>query len=144
MPKKESYLTTGISEPAKVEDFLLELKHPLKPVVTYLRNEILSADQQIGEGVYWNAPTFFYTGNLPAFDPKSYKRYLVGFVFNKQDCLRLVFLHGALAKDPNRLLDGNYADGRRLMTINSLADAERKALAIREIILDLLQQMPRP
>jgi hypothetical protein len=141
MAKKETNLTLGISEPEKVELFLNSLTHPMRDVVRYLRGEIISAAAEIGEGIYWNAPTFFYTGTMPPFDPKSYKRYLVGFVFNKQDCLRLVFLKGADVKDSAGLLEGTYSDGRRLMTIHDLADAKKKSAALKEIIKDLIAQL---
>jgi hypothetical protein len=141
MAKKIALLYTGVSESEKVDSYLREFSHPLSEVVIYLRQLFLSSDNLIGEGIYWNAPTFFYTGPLPDFDPKSYKRYLVGFVFNKQDCLRLVFLHGAEAEDPQGLLEGTYTDGRRLMTITDLADAKKKAPAIKKILGSLLKAM---
>ena len=141
MAKKETNLTLGVSEPEKVEAFLNELSHPMTDVVRYLREEILRAAPEIGEGIYWNAPTFFYTGTMSPFDPKSYKRYLLGFVFNKQDCLRLVFLKGSSTKDPAGLLEGTYSDGRRLMTIQDLGDAKKKSAALKKIIKDLIAQL---
>ena len=42
-----------------------------------LREVILTTDASIGEEIFWNAPTFFYTGEMKPFDPKEYKRYII-------------------------------------------------------------------
>lgn len=91
MSKKGNGLYIGTSETDKVDEYMETLSHPMKEAVAYLREKILAVDPQIGEGIYWNAPTFYFTGKMDAFDPKTYKRYLTGFVFNRQDCIRLVF-----------------------------------------------------
>jgi len=67
-------------------------------VVEALRQLILSTDPEIGEEVKWNAPTFFYSGEMRSFDPKEYKRYLIVFNLFKQDCIRLVFPSGCKSK----------------------------------------------
>jgi len=106
--KKETNLTLGISEHEKVAAFISALDYPLIDVVIYLRKIILATDKKVGEGIYWNVPTFFYTGEMEPFNSKDYKRYIVGFVFNQKDCLRLVFLKGANVKDASGLLTGDY------------------------------------
>ena len=142
MAKKENNLALGISEPEKVDAFMQTLDHPLKEIVIYLRQFIMSIDKNIGEGIYWNAPTFYYTGEMAPFDAKEYKRYIVGFVFNKKDCIRMVFLKGANAIDKTNILEGDYADGRRLATFNSIDDVKAKEKSLEEIIKQLLKTMP--
>ena len=56
--KKETDLTTGISQPEKVEEFMNNLVHPLNDTAKYLRETILSIDKTIEEGIFWNAPIF--------------------------------------------------------------------------------------
>jgi hypothetical protein len=141
MAKKETNLTLGISEPEKVEEFMSALKHPMKDIVTYVRKVILSVDKQIGEGIYWNAPTFYFTGKMKPFEAKEYKRYIVGFVFNKQDCIRMVFLQGASATDKAGVLEGDYKDGRRLIVFNSLEDAKGKEAVLKKIVKELIKLM---
>jgi hypothetical protein len=53
-------------------------------------------------------------------------------VFNlfKQDCIRLVFPSGANVKDASGLLEGNYADGRRLAMFYSSKDVKSKEKAL--------------
>lgn len=139
--KKENALFTGTSEPATVDAHMKALKHPLRDVAMQLRSIILGTDKSIGEGIFWNAPTFYFTGKMEPFDPKTYKRYIVGFNFFKQDCVRLIFLRGADAKDPNGILEGNYADGRRLLLIRSLEDLKEKEKDLKRIIKELVKNV---
>lgn len=141
MAKKETNLTMGISEPEKVDEFMQNLKHPMKDTVKYVRELILNIDKKIGEGIYWNAPTFFFTGEMKPFEPKEYKRYIVGFVFNRQDCIRMVFLQGASVIDKTQLLEGDYKDGRRLVVFTGLDDAKSKEKAFTDIVKQLVKQM---
>ena len=139
--KKETNLTTGISEPEKVTEFLNKLNHPLLDLTQYARTFILNIDPAIGEGIYWNGPTFFFTGTMKPFDSKEYKRYIVGFNFYKQDTLRLIFLKGASATDPEAILEGDYKDGRRIASFKSITDWKNKETALKKIILQLIQNM---
>lgn len=140
-PKAGNNLAAGVSEPENVNDFIKALNHPFKDVVVYLRNAILSVDKNIGEGIYWNAPTFYFTGKMKPFHAKEYKRFIVGFVFNRKDCLRLVFLRGASATDKSGILEGDYKDGRRLAVFASMADAKKKGPALKSIIKELVKKI---
>ena len=139
--KQPNNLMKGISEPEIVDDFLKKLDHPLKPIVEYLRTVIVSADKSIGEGIYWNAPTFYYTGKMKAFEPKEYKRYIVGFNFYKQDSLRLIFLRGADAADPKGLLTGNFKDKRKLASFQNIEQAKKAEADLVKIIKDLITKI---
>ena len=139
--KKENNLATGISEPEVVDAYLKKLKYPLKDVVNYLREIILSTDKNIGEGIYWNAPTFYYTGKMKPFDPKKYKRYIVGFNFYKQDCIRLIFLRGTDANDTTGLLEGDYKDGRRIVHLKSMEDVKSKEKQLKKVIKQLVKRI---
>ncbi len=47
------------SVPARsVDDFLVDLDHPLKDEIHRLREVILRSDPSIGESIKWNAPSF--------------------------------------------------------------------------------------
>jgi hypothetical protein len=136
--KKENGLTAGVSEPEKVAEFMNNLQHQLADAVSYLRNLILNVDTQIGEGIYWNTPTFYFTGPMKPFDPKLYKRYIVNFNLFKQDAVRLVFLRGATVSDPAGLLEGDFKDGRRLGVFKDLADVKSKEAALNAILKELI------
>lgn len=139
--KKEPGLATGISESDAVDEYLKKLKHPMLDVVLNFRKFMLSIDKSIGEGIYWNAPTFYYTGKMKPFNPKDYKRYIVGLNFYKQDNIRMIFLRGADAKDPKGILEGDYKDGRRLTSIASIKDLKDKEPALKNIVLQLIKNM---
>jgi hypothetical protein len=122
----EKFSITKPSEPDKVDACIQNMKHPLTNVAKALRQLILSTDPEIGEEVKWNAPTFFYSGEMRPFNPKEYKRYLIVFNLLKQDCVRLVFPSGAKVNDTSGLLQGDYTDGRRLVLFYSIDDVEAK------------------
>ena len=136
---KESNLNAGISEPQKVDDFMSKLDYPLIDLVNRIREIVLSIDKELGEGVYWNAPVFFYTGKMQPFDPKEYKRYIVGFNLFQKDCVRLIFLHGADANDTTGLLEGDYKDGRRLAMFRSIAELKSKEKDLKSIVKKLVK-----
>jgi hypothetical protein len=141
MAKKENNLTLGISESHLVNNYMQSLQHPFADVAAYIRKLILNIDKTIGEGIYWNAPTFYYTGTMPVFNPKEYKRYIVGFVFNKKDCIRLVFLRGTGVTDSTNLLEGDYKDGRRLITFISIEDVKSKEKDLAKIIKQIIKNL---
>jgi len=134
-------ITTGISEPEKVDEFMRSLDYPLKEVLQHIREFILQIDPVIGEGIFYNAPVFYYTGPMKPFLPKEYKRYIVGSNLFKQDLLRLIFLKGASAEDPAGILEGDYKDGRRLLSVASLDDIKSKEKALKGIIQELVSSM---
>lgn len=138
---KENTLQSGVSEPDKVDAFMHVLDHPMKEVAVALRKLILDSDKRIGEGIFWNAPCFYYTGDMAPFDPKTYKRYIVGFNFFKDDALRLIFLRGASLNDRSGLLEGDYKDGRRLALFRSIADVEKWKKDMKRMVKELVEGM---
>ena len=142
MPKITE-MTTKASEPEKVDAYMDRLKHPLAKVVEDLRQIILSTDKEIGEEVKWNAPTFFYAGKMKSTNPKEYRRYIVVFNLLKPDCIRLVFPSGAKVKDASGLLEGDYADGRRLAMFYSSKDVKSKEKALRAVVTKWLKLLEK-
>ena len=136
-------MNTKASEPKKVDAYMSRLKHPLAKVVEDLRQIILSTDEEIGEEIKWNAPTLFYAGKMKPTNPKEYRRYIVVFNLFKQDCIRLVFPSGAKVKDASGLLQGDYADGRRLAMFYSSKDVKSKAKALRAVITQWLKLLEK-
>ena len=140
-PKNEEM--TKPSEPDMVDAYMKKLRHPRADVVAALREMILRTDKEIGEEIKWNAPTFFYAGEMRPSDPKKYKRYLVVFNLYKKDCIRLVFPSGAKVKDTSGLLEGEYADGRRLAMFYDLKDVKAKEKALQGVIRKWLQLLDK-
>ncbi|SRR6266496_4525121 len=134
---------TKPSEPDKVDAYMAKLKHPLAEVIEALRQIILSTDREIGEEIKWNAPTFFYAGEMKPSDPKKYKRYLVVFNLYRKDGIRLVFPSGARVKDKSGFLEGDYPDGRRLALFSSMAEVKSKKASLQGVIRRWLEPLDK-
>lgn len=124
--KANKNVTIKLSETEKVDEYMQNLKHPMINVVEALREIILKTNKEIGEEVKWNAPTFFYKGEMKPFNPKEYKRYIIVFNLYQKDCIRLVFPSGTKINDTSGLLEGDYSDGRRLAMFYDLKDVKSK------------------
>jgi hypothetical protein len=129
------------SETEKVDEYMNKFQHPLKEVMEKLREFILSIDKTIGEEVKWNAPTFFYTGELKKSDPKVFKRYLIVSNVHRKDYIMLVLPHGADADDNSGFLEGEYTDGRRLLKFHDLKELESKKKQLKKVVKDLLKNI---
>src|SRR5712692_8793592 len=136
-------MTTKASEREKVDAYMGRLKHPLAKVVEDLREIILSTDKEIGEEIKWNAPSFFYSGEMKPFNPKEYKRYIVVFNLYQKYCIRLVFPSGAKVNDTAGLLEGEYADGRRLAMFYEMKDVKSKQKALQTVIKKWLKLLDK-
>jgi len=134
---------TKPSEPEKVDAYMAKLKHPLADVVVALRKIILSTDREIGEEIKWNAPTYFYSGEMQPSDPKEYKRYMVVFNLFQKDCIRLVFWKGARVNDKSGLLEGDYADGRKLALFHSVEEVKSKKAVLQAVIRKWLETLDK-
>ena len=99
-----------------------------------IREAILETDNEIGEHIKWNSPAFYYTGEMKEFDAKEYKRDLVVYNLRKNGDVMLVFPTGATINDTTGILEGNYTDGRRMVTIKNKADLEGKKQALQTVI----------
>jgi len=117
-----------------VADYVDKLDHPLKEVVIALREVILSTDPQIGEQIKWNSPAFYYTGEMKPFDPKEYKRDIAVMHLRKKDQVLLVLPTGAKIPDTTGLLEGNYTDGRKMVTLKSINDLDEKKDRLRQVM----------
>ena len=142
MKKKQGYETKA-SEPEKVDAYMKKLKHPLSNVVETLRKAILTTDSEIGEEIKWNAPTFFYAGEMKPSDPKKYKRYIVVFNLHQKDCIRLVFPSGAKIEDSSGLLEGDYKDGRRLAFFHDMKEVKSKQKVLQGAIQKWLKLLDK-
>ena len=141
--KPQQAALTKSSETEKVDAYMQGLTHPLAKVVEALRKIILSSDGEIGEEIKWNAPTFFYAGEMKPFTPKEYKRYIVVFNLYRKDCIRLVFPSGARVSDESGFLEGDYADGRRLALFFNMGDVKSKQASLQAVIRKWLETMDK-
>jgi hypothetical protein len=121
------------AEPATVARYIETLESTLAALVETVRKIILETSPEIGEQIKWNSPSFFYTGDIKPFDPKEYKRDIAVMNLHKGYVL-LVLPTGAKVADPSKILEGNYTDGRRLVTIKDIDSAMQKKDALQQVI----------
>lgn len=126
-----------------VEDYIDQVKHPLKDVMQALRKIILSTDKIIGEQIKWNSPAFFYSGEMKAFDPKEYKRDILVSNLHKQDRILLIFPSGVTINDNTGILEGDFKDGRRMITFYTLDEVKKKKKDLQAVIKDWLSKVEK-
>lgn len=122
-----------IDEKMSVTNHIQKLDSSLAEVVELVRHIILNAHKEIAEHIKWNSPSFYYSGEMLAFDPKEYKRDIVVMNLSRGSIL-LVFPTGAKLKDDSGLLEGKYSDGRRMVKIVDLKDAKAKEKDLKKVL----------
>ena len=91
----------------------------------------MEIDPLISEQVKWNSPSFFYTGELKSTNAKEYPRDIVVLNLNRGHVL-MIFPSGAKIQNHEDFLEGDYKDGRRMLTIkdcNSLIEEQEKLVS---------------
>lgn len=121
------------SNTEQVTQHIQNLEKPFAELVEKVRQVILNANVEIGEQIKWNSPSFYYTGEMKAFDAKEYKRDIVVMHLRKNKIL-LIFPTGAIIENTSGILEGDYSDGRRMISINNLTDVDTKATALHTIL----------
>ncbi len=121
------------TDTAGVTAHIQKLDKSIQNTVETLRAIILSCDDQIGERIKWNNPSFFYLGEMKPFNPKEYKRELIVFNLHKNRIM-LVFPSGVKIKDTSGLLEGDFKDGRRIIVFKDFEDVKMKEKQLRSLI----------
>lgn len=113
--------TKELNDSPKVDAYMRALEHPLKPEMEAVRAIILSAHPGITEGIKWNAPSFYYKGDMVVFNPRA------------QEYVHLVFPNGIVIGDESGLLEGDYID-RRMAYFRSMDEVNAKKAALESAI----------
>lgn len=116
---------TKLSDSEQVTQYIQNAEPALQPALEYLRQLILSAAPEIAEHIKWNAPAFYYNGEMKAFDPKEYKRDILVTNLRKGNIM-CILPTGSVIAEHTAILEGNYADGRRMITFRNLDDIRSK------------------
>lgn len=128
---------TKFTDREQVDQHIAKLPPHIQPVIQYLRQVMLSIDNEIAEHIKWNSPAFYYSGEIKAFDPKEYKRDIL--VMNlRKDKIMCVMPTGMNIKTNVDILEGDYADGRRMMYFKDLEDIQQKESKLRATIKEWL------
>ena len=132
-----------LSDTEQVTQFIQQSKHPLADIMQALREIILSTDNDIAEHIKWNSPSFYYNADMAAFDAKEYKRDLVVYNIRREDSVLLIFPTGAVIDDPAGILEGNYADGRRMVTVKGIEDLNAKKETLQAVIKNWISKIEK-
>ncbi len=132
---------SNLSNTELVTAYIDKLDYSKREIVEALRRVILSADAEIAEEIKWNAPSFYFIGDMKPFDPKEYRRHII--VMNLHKRIMLVFPSGAKIDNATGLLTGNYTDGRRLVEVKTIEDVKAITPALQTAIKDWLSKLDR-
>ena len=127
-----------LSDGEQVSAHISKLEPGFRKIIEVIRKIILATDNNIGERIKWNNPSFYYTGVMKPFDPKEYRRDIVVFNLHK-DRIMLVFPSGAKVKDDSGLLEGEYKDGRRIAILKDMDDVKAKEKPLQQVIRKWLE-----
>lgn len=136
-------MAKDINDPISVTEYIQKLDPEFGQLIEAIRQLILSADKSVGEQIKWNAPSFFYQGEMKSFNPKEYKRDMVVLNTRKGIAL-LVFPTGERIKDNSGILEGTYQDGRRMVTFRNREEVEAKGKDLQKAIQEWLSQVDKP
>ena len=128
-----------LSDSEQVAELIGKLEKPVAEAVELIRQIFLSIDG-ISEQIKWNSPSFYYNGEMKAFDPKEYKRDIAVANLHRGR-LMLVFPTGAKVNDTTGLLEGSYTDGRRIVNFEDAEDVKAKEDSLRKVILEWLSKV---
>lgn len=127
-----------LTDSEQVSAYIQALEPVFGGIIETLRQVILGTDPDIGEEIKWNAPTFFYAGEMLPSDPKEYKKYIIVTNFHKRRIL-LVFPSGAKINDTAGFLEGDYKDGRRVHYFKDMEDIVAHKNALQNVIKEWLK-----
>ncbi len=128
------------TETEQVTAFIAQLPKDTAILVNKIRQIILQAHPEMKERIKWNHPSFYYDGAMEHFDPKEYKRDIAVFNLFKNRIM-LVFPNGASLEDSFKILEGQYNDGRRLLSFATLEDLQTKEMALRNLIQNAIENI---
>lgn len=135
-------MAKDINDPTGVSQLIQKLEPNIAEAVEAIRAIILDSDTQIGEQIKWNSPSFFFMGEMPLFDPKEYRRDIVVLNLHKKDFALLVFPTGAKINDKSGLLEGKFADSRKVIKLRyDVQEIKSKGVALQEIIRDWINKI---
>lgn len=130
------------SDSQKVTEHINALEATSRETIAFLRALFLQTDPEIAEHIKWNSPSFYYSGSMKAFDPKEYKRDLAVLNLHRGKIL-IVFPTGNTIDSQIGLVGKDYPDGRKIVEILDVEDAQNKAASITEGIKNWLSKIEK-
>lgn len=111
-----------LDDPKQVREFLDKLEHPLKAEIEAVRAIIVGVDERITEGIKWNAPSFYYKGDMVVIHVRA------------QQQVHLVWPSGAEMGGDFEVLEGVYPDGRKMSYFRNMAEVKAKQSQLKQAV----------
>ena len=131
-----------LSDSEQVTEHVQKLDPSIGNTIEYIRQVVLKTDPEIAERIKWNNPSFYFNGEMAPFDPKEYKRELIVMNLHKGKIM-LVLPSGAKLNHDSSILEGNYKDGRRLITFTDLEDVKSKETILQTLVKEWISLVER-
>jgi hypothetical protein len=135
-------MKTKLSDSEQVNEHIQKLEPAIAETIEYIRKLVLNTDPEIAERIKWNNPSFYFNGEMAPFDPKEYKRELIVMNLHKGKIM-LVLPSGAKLSHESGILEGDYKDGRRLITFADLEDVKSKENSLQTLIKEWISLVER-
>jgi hypothetical protein len=135
-------MTKEINDPDGVTHFIEKLEPGFASLVEAVRQLVLRTDKNVGEHIKWNSPAFFYRGEMKSFNAKEYKRD-IAVIHIRKGIAMLIFPTGDTIKDESGLLEGDYADGRRMAYFRNMEEVKQKGKHLQQVIKVWLKQVEK-
>lgn len=136
-PAKAKKPATETSTEA-VEDYISALEHPLKAELVAIRKIILGVNQEIAEGIKWNAPSFYFKDWFATTGLRS--KEFVHVVFHTGAKVKASATEGVKIDDPTGMLEWHAKD-RCSVKFYDAKDVKAKKAALQEIVRQWLMNM---
>lgn len=112
----------------QVNSYLDKLNHPFLMEIEAVRKIIINANENMGEHIKWNAPSFFCIGGndkggMATIHTKNLKK------------IHLIFHNGAVIDDHSGFMEGVYID-RRMVYFHNMEDVVAKKNILEKAVND--------
>ena len=112
-----------------IDEYLAGFEHPLLDAITEVRAIFAAHSPEVTEEVKWNAPTFRYRGE-----------YLMTIHVKALDRVMLIFHNAVTPRVTSALLEGDYADGRRMVYLRGADDVTAKLPELMGVLNQLVRR----
>jgi len=116
-----------VAKAQSIDDYLAAFDHPLLDAITEVRAIVSAHSPEIVEQVKWNAPTFSYRNE-----------YLLTMHVKALDRVMLIFHNAVTPQVTSTILEGDYADGRRMAYFTDLADVRARRAELDDVLAQLI------
>jgi len=136
--KKTASKGSNTKKVENASELVRRLQHPLKPEIEAVRQIILGANDQIGEEIKWNAPSFYVKEHFATFNLHS--REFVQVIFHTGAKMKDNSAEGMKIKDPSGVLEW-IAKDRGAAKFYNMSDVTSRRAALGDVVKQWIKRM---